>query len=223
MRETGSSSSSPAARIVPQPVAGLIRFYSGLTPRRIRMLKQRFNPAVCGDDSFWRRRSNCRYATLIEIHGVEPIHTGPVLSPSRGVSWFVLDPSGYPQAKATRGPSPQTVSHSPCSSRSWSDLYPARAHPLDPRGARSDASPCDTFLYTLTAGAIRNRYVRAPPPKFRSRLSAPRSPRVETTPQLVGGPIVLLLPDGKRVTTEITDRKDVPVARLGAVLYTSRG
>lgn len=71
-------------------VAGRVRFFDDLTPMKIRQLHREFNRRIRGDAEFWRRKSNSRFATLIELESIEAIRSGPCVQPQRGVAWLTL-------------------------------------------------------------------------------------------------------------------------------------
>jgi nicotinate-nucleotide pyrophosphorylase (carboxylating) len=119
-------------------IAGDVRFHDGLTPAKVAKLKREHNAAVCGDDAYWQRKGDARFATFIELRDVEAIDAGPLFEPSRGPAWFVID-----------------------------------------------KQPAGTV--TLTGGAIRNRYLRAPG-------CFPR-----------GQAIQLIMPGDERIDTDVRD------------------
>ena len=164
-------------------LAGRVEFHEDLTPRRIGSLRRRFNPAVCGDHAFWSSRRHCRYATFIELRDVKPVRHGPVLAPSQGLAWFVLD-------DPRSGRRINRNATAAVRERQW-------APP-------STSNRSDVVEIALTGGAIRNRYVRIPRSKV-TTIFFPSSAR-QTTAQQTATSITLVLPDGQRVATEITAR-----------------
>jgi ASC-1-like (ASCH) protein len=71
-------------------VAGEVFFYEGLTPTAVEALRRRHNEAIRGEEGYWARKRQSRYATLIALRDVRTVATGPAVAPSRGIAWFVL-------------------------------------------------------------------------------------------------------------------------------------
>ena len=67
-----------------------VRFLSDLTPTRVAQLRSEFNGQIGGTSTYWRRKRSARYATLIWLEGVEPVHTGPVTKPMYGRAWVTI-------------------------------------------------------------------------------------------------------------------------------------
>lgn len=75
---------------VARGLAGEVVTREGLTPRAVRGLARRYGRAACGPAAYWAGKSSARYATLIELEGVEAIEDGPALPPMFGRGWAVL-------------------------------------------------------------------------------------------------------------------------------------
>lgn len=64
-------------------------YYEGLTPGKIRDLRERFDSEIRGTEDFWMDRMDCRYATLIRlgsIQRIEPFDPGFAMAGP----WLVL-------------------------------------------------------------------------------------------------------------------------------------
>ena len=135
-------------------------FFEDLTPAKIAQLHQQYNAQICGDDGYWHYKRLSRYASLIWLTQVQATSTGPNLPPSTGPAWFVL-----PKVVSVDHDKPATNAQTPMSE---SQEQPAA---LLPR-------------MKLTAGALRNRYLRAP--------------------RGIVGDVRLIMPDGRTIETCVT-------------------
>ena len=78
-------------------IAGDIEFHDQLTPDRVETLRQRWQPAVGGDDEdYWQTKADVGYASFIRLTHIQPLHVGPAMKKSNGQAWFVLDESRSP-------------------------------------------------------------------------------------------------------------------------------
>jgi ASC-1-like (ASCH) protein len=48
-------------------------YYDGLTPGKIKELRERFDSEICGTEKYWADRADCRYATLIRLGSIQRI------------------------------------------------------------------------------------------------------------------------------------------------------
>ncbi len=71
-------------------IAGHVICESGLTPDRIRQIRQDYNELICGESEFWRRKRSSLFSTLIWLEDVEPTDTGPAIMPLQGRAWLTL-------------------------------------------------------------------------------------------------------------------------------------
>lgn len=76
-------------------VAGRVDCFEGLTPERLEQLRRRYDDRVLGGRDYWKTLDDCRYATFVELRGVEPFDTGPTYTKSLR-AWHVLDDSRSP-------------------------------------------------------------------------------------------------------------------------------
>lgn len=77
-------------------VAGEVRSFDALTPKRIERIYERYNKQIGGDGTYWRARRDSRFITLIRLTEVEPIAVGPSYKPAYMKAWYVLDESLSP-------------------------------------------------------------------------------------------------------------------------------
>jgi ASC-1-like (ASCH) protein len=66
-------------------------FERDLTPKRVEAIRRDYNHAICGDKSFWQRKRDSSYCTLIWLRDVMPVDSGPAIRPLQGVAWLCLD------------------------------------------------------------------------------------------------------------------------------------
>jgi ASC-1-like (ASCH) protein len=71
-------------------IADHVLFADDLTPKRVQQLKRDYNDAILGDSEFWKLKREAKYATLVWVRDVEPVHFGPQLKPQRGIAWVRL-------------------------------------------------------------------------------------------------------------------------------------
>ncbi|MCC7146360.1 MAG: ASCH domain-containing protein [Phycisphaeraceae bacterium] len=132
-----------------------VRYFSNLTPAGVRQIHRQFGSLIGGEPAYWQSKSTSRYATLIWLKNVQPVHAGPAIPSSGWQAWWVLKDSA-----STKSSAPPAAS---------------TAH----------------FQITLTAGALRNRYIRLP----RALADALRH-----------RPLRLDLPTGAQIATEVTTK-----------------
>jgi hypothetical protein len=154
-----------------------------LTPELLSQLRRQFDKQIHGSDEYWSARRDCRYATLIWLREVTPTTSHPRYKPQNMRAWYTLPDSAAPSpspaiAGEGRG---EGVIDRPASGKL---KVPDRLIPAAVKSARG------TFTIALTAGAIKNRYVR---------LGQHRQ-------HFADGTITLKLKDGPTVTTDILDR-----------------
>jgi ASC-1-like (ASCH) protein len=66
-----------------------VRYYEGLTAKRVEQIKKKYNHLISGEDEYWRSKRNCRYSVLVWLGKVEPIE--PVWIDKRDWrAWVVL-------------------------------------------------------------------------------------------------------------------------------------
>ena len=119
-------------------VAGEVQSFAELTSAKLKRLRKRFNDQICGDDAYWHLKRESRYATLIDLHDVEPVPVGPKYKVAYMKAWYVLDEALSPV-------------------RDW----------------------------TITAGALRNRYAMLP-----ETSGSKKQPGTRVTLELPGGEVV---------------------------------
>ncbi|MEX0776133.1 MAG: ASCH domain-containing protein [Phycisphaeraceae bacterium] len=157
-----------------------VEFHEQLTPARIGALKKRYNGVVRGDDAYWQWKQHSKYATFVTLAEVNPTCQGPPIR-SSGIAWFVLplECGGCDAAFACGGAA----------------VAPRRAKAV----SRSPQSKMAAFDVVLTAGALRNNYVRVPPREHRF----PDAHYGGKTQKEAGKPLRLILPGGDWVDTDI--------------------
>jgi ASC-1-like (ASCH) protein len=72
-------------------VAEHVLFEADLTPSRIAQLKRDYNELIRGDEDFWQRKRDARFASLIWLGRIEATAAGPAVRPLQGVAWVCLD------------------------------------------------------------------------------------------------------------------------------------
>ncbi len=68
-----------------------VHFFDRLTPQQVASLRRRYNAIICGEPDYWRVKRDSRFATLISLRGVRAVASGPRLTASRGLAWFVFE------------------------------------------------------------------------------------------------------------------------------------
>jgi hypothetical protein len=69
---------------------GRVWTFANLSPAGVRRIRRVFGTAIGAGASYWSERSNCRYATLIELTQVEPVRE-PIVTPRMyGRAWAAL-------------------------------------------------------------------------------------------------------------------------------------
>lgn len=71
-------------------VAARVRCERDLTPARIEAIRRDHGHLIRGEDEFWARKRESRYATLIWITDVQATAEGPPIPRQRGRAWLVL-------------------------------------------------------------------------------------------------------------------------------------
>ncbi|MEM1211679.1 MAG: hypothetical protein AAGI68_05205 [Planctomycetota bacterium] len=69
---------------------GWVEEHAGLTPRRVAGLRERYEPAVCGDDAYWEGKSASRFAVFMGLERVEPMAVGPRYAVQAMRAWYAL-------------------------------------------------------------------------------------------------------------------------------------
>lgn len=82
-------------------VAGPVHDHADLDPRAIMQLGERWDEQVCGGRSYWEGKADARFATLIELRGVEPLAVGPRYDVQNMRAWYVLEESASPVLDVT--------------------------------------------------------------------------------------------------------------------------
>lgn len=159
-------------------VAGEVCFYHHLTARGVAQLKAQWNPLVRGDDGYWQRKSDSRYATMITLQHVQAVKTGPQIPPSRGPAWFVIDDPG---ASPRLDMFDVTLTHGAIRNR-----YIRLSSQIHTR-ILSESGPPQAHQSINALGRVRANTELAPV-------------GLDTTP------ITLVLPDGRRVDTLVLPR-----------------
>lgn len=77
-------------------IAGDVQTYTDLTPTDLRRMRKRFNKKIGGDDAYWEMKRESRFATLIDLHTVEPLSVGPTYKVAYMKAWYVLDEAMSP-------------------------------------------------------------------------------------------------------------------------------
>ncbi len=139
-----------------------VLFFDNLNPQKIAQLQKQYNAHIGGDDAYWHYKRFSRYASLIWLTEVTATNTGPNLPPSTGPAWFVL-----PDVVISDNNQPATNAQAP--------MRESRKQPV-----------ADVPSMKLTAGALRNRYLRAP--------------------YSITGQVRLIMPDGRTVETHVTPK-----------------
>ncbi len=66
-------------------------FYDGLEVGDIRGVREKYGGDLAVDESYWKRKENSRYATLIFIGEVDPFITAPIKFSKKDLrGWVVL-------------------------------------------------------------------------------------------------------------------------------------
>lgn len=77
-------------------LAAKVEDHDDLTPDKIQALRDRWNPAVCGDDAYWQLKQHARFATFIRLQNVEVLEAGPVYKPQNMRAWYALPDTHNP-------------------------------------------------------------------------------------------------------------------------------
>ena len=118
-----------------------IHFFDNLSPAKVSTLQEQFNHAVCAPDDYWQDKQNASFATFIRLGPITPTDSGPAYNKSMR-AWHTLTlPISPPMPVA---PNRQLVGIAP-----------------DPTLPNEDAHQLD-FTYTLTPGALKNKYIHIP-------------------------------------------------------------
>ena len=161
-------------------VAEHVLFEAELTPRRVEQLKRDYNELISGEAAFWRSKRDARFATLIWLSAVEPVHAGPAVRPLQGVAWLCLqEEPAWRRVDGTQEPPPGRRSSISRSSRN---------HVVN-----------GTISVRITQGNLRNNtlYLTACADRFPSwAFGGP-------TRSTAGRPLRLILHDGPTVNTDI--------------------
>ena len=67
-----------------------VKEFSGLTPKKINKLKERYNGLIGGDELFWQSKADCRFAVLVwlkDIMKIEPV----MIDKKDWRAWVVLN------------------------------------------------------------------------------------------------------------------------------------
>jgi hypothetical protein len=81
--------------------AARVDTFEGLTPGRVDALRERYEPAVGGDDAYWHGKRSASFATMITLAQAEPMDVGPAFKPAYMKAWYVLDDAASPLREVT--------------------------------------------------------------------------------------------------------------------------
>ncbi|MEM7624809.1 MAG: ASCH domain-containing protein [Planctomycetota bacterium] len=70
--------------------------YADQTPEQIDELCERWNPAVCAPEDYWRGRRDRPYVTMIRLRQVETFDVGPAFAKQNMRAWYVLEDAASP-------------------------------------------------------------------------------------------------------------------------------
>lgn len=77
-------------------MVGEVRSFDSLTPEGVATLRRTYDALVQGGHDFWHAKRGSRYATLVFLRDVRPIHAGPCTSRLPGYTprsaWHVVRP-----------------------------------------------------------------------------------------------------------------------------------
>ena len=77
-------------------IAGEVHFYRDLDAAGVRELGERYGASVGGDDDYWRRKADSRYATFVSLRDVEPMDVGPRYRKANMKAWYALPEASSP-------------------------------------------------------------------------------------------------------------------------------
>lgn len=82
--------------ILARAVAARVHRFELDGPARVERVRRRFERRLGGPSAYWAERVDARYATIIELAGVEPVETDPAwFRPQNGRSaWRVFESGG---------------------------------------------------------------------------------------------------------------------------------